>query len=217
MSSPNKIVVEVVAPNVAASDRGNFEAAAVEFLFGVDQPRPELHAELTKRGVNLNILASLSRETPLAICPDPVARQFVPSAPLARHLISNGVSLTTGGSVEVEFNYDQANAKTHAPDALKVHLRLPKAIAQTMTEELTGHLVTAVFGDCQPTVAARAYLNVLGVDLHEIAQSVGGAFASTASPPTTRVSASAAASLKSAGFDTDKFGKLEVMSVSALP
>ena len=57
----------------------------------------------------------------------------------------------------------------------------------------------------------------LDVDLHDVAHRAGGAFASKAKPPTTRVSVASAAKLKSAGFDTDQFGKLHVMSVSALP
>lgn len=217
-ASNNTIVVQVLVPqDVPAGDRADFEAAAVEFLFGVDRPRPELHAELSRRGVDLNTLAAASRANALAICPDPEAMQFVPNAALAKHVTSNGISLTAGGSVQVEFDYGHANKMKYPPNTMMLHLKVPKQVAHTLTDELTGHLVTTLFGDCELPPGAQAYLNVVGVDLHDIAHRAGGAFAAKTKPPTTRVSVASAARLKSAGFDTEQFGKLQVMSVSALP
>jgi hypothetical protein len=214
----NKIVVEVLVPHdVPVNDRADFEAAAVEFLFGTDRPRPELHAELTKRGVDLNALAAASRSKSLGICPDPDALQFIPSAALARHASTAGISLTNGGAVQVDFEYGQATKMKYPSDALLLNLKLPKQVTQNLTDELTGHLVTSLFGDCELPRDAQSYLDVFGVDLHDVAQRAGPAFASKKTPPTSRVSAAAAAKLKSGGLNTEQFGKVHVLKVSPLP
>ena len=153
----NTIVVQVLVPqDVAAADRAEFEEAVAEFLFGIDRPRPELHAELVKRGVNLNALAAASTRTALGICPDPAALQFIPSPVLARHAVSAGVSLTSGGAVHVECEYGQASKAEYPSDTLLLNLKLPKEVHKNITDELTGHIVTALFGDCELPADAQA-------------------------------------------------------------
>lgn len=213
----NKVVVQVLVPqDVPANERPDFEAAAVEFLFGADRPRSDLHQELVQRGVNLNGLAAASRAPALGVCPDPEAHQFIPSLALAKHAAGAGASLTTGGSIKVEFEYDQAQKMTYPHDVLYVNLSVPHQVAAGLTDELTGHLASALFGDCALPRAAQAYLAAYGVDLDEVAHAVGGGFRTGAIPPTTRVSAASAASLKKAGLNTDQFGKIEIRSVTPL-
>lgn len=213
----SKIVIQVLVPHdVPAAERQDFEAAAVEFLFGVDHPRPELHQELTRRGIDVNALAAAARMPVLGVCPVPDAFQFIPSLALAKHATAAGASFTAGGSVEVEFAYDQARNMTYPQDVLYVNLRVPPQVTAGMTDELTGHLATALFGECQLPQAAHAYLAAHGTDLREVAHAVGGGFRSGSIPPTTRVSPVAAAQLKKAGLNTDQFGKIEVRNVSPL-
>lgn len=213
----NTIVVQVLVPqDVAAADRAEFESAVAEFLFGIDRPRPELHAELEKRGVSLNGLAAASARTTVGVCPDPAALQFIPSRALARHGASVGVSFTSGGTVHVECEYGQASKEEYPSDALLLNLKLPQEFHKNLTDELTGHIVTALFGDCELPDGAQAYLDAHGVDISEVAHKVSADFRDKKIPPTTRVSPMVADKLKRGGFNVNQFGKIHVKSVAAL-
>lgn len=213
----NKIVVQVLVPrDVPAQDRAGFESAAVEFLFGIDRPRAELNDELKKRGIDLNGLAAASTRSRLGICPDPEALEFVPTLALARHAAAAGVSLTTGGSVEIEFEYGQVSKMDYPSNTLFINLKLPRQAAQQITEQFTGDIVMSLFGDCELPRGAQAYLNAHGVDLKDIVQKAGAGIKAGTVPPTTRVGAAAAERLKRAGLDVDQFGKIQVKSVSAV-
>ena len=216
-STKNRIVVQVLVPrDVAEADRSDFESAAVEFLFGIDRPRAELNSELVKRGVNLNALAAASTRAALGICPDPAAYQFVPSRSLARHATAAGVSLTAGGAVQIEFEYGAAKRMEYPSNVLYLNLKLPAEVHKNITGELTGDIVTSLFGDCELPSAAQSYLDAHGVDLHEIAHRSGAHFRDNSVPPTTRVNAYAAEKLKKAGLNVDQFGKIQIKGVAAL-
>jgi hypothetical protein len=213
----NKIVVQVLVPrDVPPQDRAGFESAAVEFLFGIDRPRPELNDELKKRGIDLNGLAAASRRQRLGVSPEVEALEFIPSPALARHATAAGISLTSGGSVEIEFEYDQLSKMDYPSNTLFVNLKLPRQAAQKISDELTGDIVRSLFGDCELPRGAQAYLNAHGVDLNEVAQKAGGGIKAGTIPPTTRVGTAAAERLKGGGLDVDQFGKIQVKSVSAL-
>jgi hypothetical protein len=212
----NKIVVEVLVPkDVPAQERPQFEAAIVEFLFGVDRPRAEVAAALAIKGINPNGLATTFRKPVLGLCPDPDALEFVPGPALTKMAASKGMAFVGGGSVELEFQYDLASKMTYPPDALYVNLKVPKEIAQDITHEVEGEIAQALFGDCDITATAQSYLRAHGIaNLMDVS---GAALKGRAVPPTTRVSAAAAARLRRGGLNVDQFGKLEVHRVTALP
>jgi hypothetical protein len=203
----------LIPANVPPKDQPAFEAAVVEFLFGTDRPRPELRTELAARGVSLNALAAVSKPR-LGLCPDPDAYEFVPSRSLAKHAAASGFSFTGGGSVDVLFQY--GHAEKNSSDVLYVNLKLPREIAQNISDEHTGDIATALFGDCELPRGAQAYLDAHGVGLEEVAHKADAKFRGGSVPTTTRVSPENARLLKDAGFNTDQFGKLQIKSVSAL-
>jgi hypothetical protein len=213
----NVIVVEVMAPHdVPEDDRDDFEDAVISFLFGSERVRPELHEELSKRGVDLNTLASLCAETPLAVCPDPDARPFLPGPELVKLAASKGLKFTEGGCVRVEFDYCEAGRASLNAGALNIKLRLPYGLAREVTGEHTAAIAHALFGDCNLPLPAQQYLLAHGVHLEELARGVHESFRRGHLPPTSRVSPEVGERLRRHGLDVDQFGRLEVAEVSDL-
>jgi hypothetical protein len=211
------IVVEVLVPSdIAADQRARFEEGAVEFLFGPDRLRPELVDAIRKRGVDPNVLATLSEQQRLSVCPTPGALEFVPGPELTKLAAERGLKFTDGGEVRVEFNYAQAGKMNAASNVLYVNLRLPHGMAAEMTREATAELVRALFGDCRIPGRVQDYLRAQGIDLVNLAAGHSDSFRRGQVPPTTRVRPEVADSLKRCGFDVDQFGRLEVLEVGEL-
>lgn len=209
------IVVEVLVRNDVPSDqRAEFEEAVVEFLFGIDRPRPELLAELDRRGIDRNGFAALLRQEQLAVCPVPDARVFIPGPALLKLASAKGLRFDQGGSVHVEFEYNKAGTLNEPPNVLCMNVRVPKGLAGNLSDEMIGEIATGLFGDCQLPRQARDYLAARGVELTEVAGHVDSKFQQGQMPPTTRVSADVADRLTRFGFDVNQFGKFKVLQVA---
>lgn len=207
------IVVEALIPfEVPPEQRHDFETAVVEFLTGRDRLRPELAAAVQKRGVDVKQLAKLTMPRLMGLCPTPGALEFVPGPELAKIAHRQGLSFTSGGKLGIEFKYAPDAKAPH--DALRINLRIPSELAKHLTGTAAGEIVTALFGDCELPQAVQDYLAAHGVDLNEIIRAEWKHAEKI--PPTTRVSPETAARLKKHGFNTEQYGQIKVLSISAL-
>jgi hypothetical protein len=215
---PNSaIIVEVLVPTaVPAEYRSDFEEAAVEFLLGRELLRPELLAELTKRGININALTAAYDEPVLAVCPTLGDRQFIPGPALMRLASSSNISFTGGGSIHIDFLYDQASKMEYPSNVLFVRLRVPESLVSHMTDEVIGEIVSALFGNCDLPPRVKAFLAAHGLDLNELARQAHQKFSDGSVPPTTRVNELAARRLERAGLNVAQFGTLKVLEVTAI-
>lgn len=211
------IEIEIDVPvEVAKEDRAEFESAMIEFLFGKDRVRPELHEALIREGIDIKRLATLSEGEPLSVCPTPGALEFRPTQALAAWGRKHGVGFTQGGRLMIAFNYDPA-PKRRDSDArtLRVNLGLPDAVPKDDAEAL-GDVTRALFGDCALSPRAQDYLLAHGVDLVEFSGRYAERLDGGAMPATTRVSPRAAATLARHGFDTDRIGRIQVDSIRGM-
>lgn len=216
MRPESAIVVDVLIPNdVPAEQRAAFEEAATEFLLGPELIRPEIMAELVKKGVNAHALMAAYDEPSLAVCPTVGDRPFIPGPALIKLMSEHKISLTSGGSLHIDFHYSQASKMNYPSNVLYVRLRVPNDVAKNMTDEVTGEIVTALFGDCDLPARVKDFLSAHGIDLQEVAHSVGAQFQEGRVPPTTRVGELAARRLAHAGLDVNQFGSLKVLEVTA--
>ncbi|MER9845395.1 hypothetical protein NKJ59_30045 [Mesorhizobium australicum] len=211
------IAIEILVPEaVPDSDRQKFEEAAVQFLLGPDLLRPELIADLERRGISANSLAVAYAEPSLGICPAPADREFIPGPKTRRLLADRKLSALRGGSVHIDFKYDQAAKMKYPSEVIYVRLQVPKVVLDDIDEEITGEIIESIFGDCDLPPRVKNFLSANGIDLAELAISADKKFVDGKIPPTTRLDKVLASRLKRGGFDIDQFGRIEVIEVTAV-
>jgi hypothetical protein len=99
----------------------------------------------------------------------------------------------------------------HDSSILPVRPTVPKGLGEHMSDQITGEVVTALFGDCALPERTKAYLTAHGIDLAEFAARVDSKYKQGVVPPTTRVSTHVANRLKRRGMNCDQYGKIKVL------
>lgn len=212
----NHVVVEVSVPiPVPKAQRPEFEKAMVNFLFGHDRLRPELEGVVQKRGVNIDKLATLSVPDRLGLCPTEDALEFVPSRALADLAKKLGISLVAGGSLSVRFDYDTSSTSDSSRRSIEIRLGLPETLTNddTFSSETLGDIAEALFGGCELTAKAAAYLRAHGIELDTLASENAEILNGGEIPPTTRVDPKTAEALSAVGFRTDLLGLMDVRTI----
>jgi hypothetical protein len=137
--------------------------------------------------------------------------EFIPDKALIELAAKKKLDFSSGGNLQIHFNFDAKNVKE--PKKLELTLKLPGNVG-TVNQEQLGSIVEALFGDCELSFEAQKYLRAHKVIPAELERKHAKTLAGGKKPLTSRVSPEVEEFLGKFGLRTDRYGDLVVTSES---